>query len=76
MVTPTGILDQQVDTALILSEEFSEPTRTPQGSVRDRRRRCTRRPHWDRSQGVGRLVTTVAEARRFLASAHADGGGF
>lgn len=68
MVTPIGIPDDWDDNNLILFEEFCELIRTPQRTVRDWRRRGVG-PRWTRFQGVGRLYITVAEARRFLASA-------
>lgn len=68
MVTPIGIPDDWDDDDLILFEEFCELIRTPQRTVRDWRRRGVG-PRWTRFQGVGRLYITVAEARRFLASA-------
>ena len=68
MVTPIGIPDDWDDNNLILFEEFCELIRTPQRTVRDWRRRGIG-PKWTRFQGVGRLYITVAEARRFLASA-------
>ena len=68
MVTPIGIPDDWDDNNLILFEEFCDLIRTPQRTVRDWRRRGVG-PRWTRFQGVGRLYITVAEARRFLASA-------
>jgi hypothetical protein len=68
MVTPIGIPDDWDDNNLILFEEFCELIRTPQRTVRDWRRRGVG-PRWTRFQGVGRLYISVAEARRFLASA-------
>jgi len=68
MVTLIGIPDDWDDNNLILFEEFCELIRTPQRTVRDWRRRGVG-PRWTRFQGVGRLYITVAEARRFLASA-------
>jgi hypothetical protein len=68
MVTPINIPDDWDDNGLILFEEFCDLIRTPQRTVRDWRRRGVG-PRWTRFQGVGRLYITVAEARRFLASA-------
>ena len=68
MVTPIGIPDDWDDNNLILFEEFCDLIRTPQRTVRDWRRRGVG-PRWTRFHGVGRLYITVAEARRFLASA-------
>jgi hypothetical protein len=68
MVAPINIPDDWEDNGLILFEEFCELIRTPQRTVRDWRRRGVG-PRWTRFQGVGRLYITVAEARRFLASA-------
>jgi len=68
MVAPISIPEDWEDNGLILFEEFCELIRTPQRTVRDWRRRGVG-PRWTRFQGVGRLYVTVAEARRFLASA-------
>jgi hypothetical protein len=68
MVTPINIPEDWDDNALILFEEFCELIRTPPRTVRDWRQRGVG-PRWTRFQGVGRLYITVAEARRFLASA-------
>jgi hypothetical protein len=68
MVTPIHIPEDWDDNALILFDEFCELIRTPQRTVRDWRQRGVG-PRWTRFQGVGRLYITVAEARRFLASA-------
>jgi hypothetical protein len=68
MVAPINIPEDWDDNGLILFEEFCELIRTPQRTVRDWRRRGVG-PRWTRFQGVGRLYITVAEARRFLASA-------
>ena len=75
MATPIGIPDEWDDNDLILFEEFCELIRTPQRTVRDWRRRGVG-PRWTRFQGVGRLYITVAEARRFLASATVTRGTF
>jgi hypothetical protein len=74
MVTPIGIPDDWDDDNLILFEEFCDLIRTPQRTVRDWKRRGVG-PRWTRFQGVGRLYITVAEARRFLASATATRSG-
>ena len=68
VVTLIGIPEDWDDDNLILFEDFCELIRTPQRTVRDWRRRGVG-PRWTRFQGVGRLYITVAEARRFLASA-------
>lgn len=68
MVTPIGIPDDWDDNNLILFEEFCDLIRTPQRTVRDWRQRGVG-PRWTRFQGIGRLYITVAEARRFIASA-------
>ena len=65
---PIHIPEDWDDHGLILFEEFCELIRTPHRTVRDWRRRGVG-PCWTRFQGVGRLYITVAEARRFLASA-------
>ena len=67
-MSPITIPDDWDDNGLILFEEFCELIRTPQRTVRDMRRRGVG-PRWTRLPGVGRLYMTVAEARRFLASA-------
>lgn len=53
---------------LITFEEFCDLFHTPQRTVRDWRRRGVG-PRWARLPGCGRIYITVAEARRFLASA-------
>jgi hypothetical protein len=68
MVAPINIPEDWDDNGLIMFEEFCELIRTPQRTVRDWRRRGVG-PRWTRFQGVGRLYITVADARRFLASA-------
>jgi len=68
MVAPINIPEDWDDNGLILFEEFCDLIRTPQRTVRDWRRRGVG-PRWTRFRGVGRLYVTVAEARRFLASA-------
>ena len=73
MVAPINIPEDWDDNALILFEEFCELIRTPQRTVRDWRQRGVG-PRWTRFQGVGRLYITVAEARRFLASASVTRG--
>ena len=61
-----------IDTCSLLVTTGAFPRRadirTPQRTVRDWRRRGVG-PRWTRFQGVGRLHITVAETRRFLASA-------
>ena len=56
------------DNGLLTFEEFCDLIRTPQYTVRDWRRRGVG-PVWRRFEGSGRLYISVAEARRFLASA-------
>lgn len=67
-MAPIQIPAEWDDNGLILFDEFCDLIRTPQRTVRDWRRRGVG-PRWTRFQGVGRLYITVAEARRFLASA-------
>jgi hypothetical protein len=67
-VTPIQIPPEWNDHGLLNFEEFCELIRTPQRTVRDWRRRGVG-PAWRRFNGAGRLYITVAEARRFLASA-------
>ena len=67
-MAPITIPEDWEDNGLILFEEFCTLIHTPQRTVRDWRRRGVG-PRWTRFQGVGRLYITVAEARRFLASA-------
>jgi hypothetical protein len=69
-MTPIGIPDDWDDNNLILFEEFCALFRIPQRTVRDWRRRDVG-PRWTRFQDTGRLYITVAEARRFLATATA-----
>src|SRR6478735_4054240 len=67
-VAPINIPEEWDDNGLLMFEDFCELIRTPQRTVRDWRQRGVG-PRWTRFQGVGRLYITVAEARRFLASA-------
>jgi hypothetical protein len=67
-VTPIEIPPEWNDQGLLNFEEFCDLIRTPQRTVRDWRRRGVG-PAWRRFNGTGRLYLTVAEARRFLASA-------
>ncbi|QIX26933.1 hypothetical protein ncot_10200 [Nocardioides sp. JQ2195] len=67
-MTPINIPTDRDDNALILFEEFCDLIRTPQRTVHNWRRRGVG-PRWTRFQGIGRLYITVAEARRFLATA-------
>ena len=62
------IPDDWDDRGLMTFEEFCELIRTPQRTVRDRRQRGIG-PRGARFNGCGRLLITVAEARRFLSSA-------
>jgi len=55
------------DNGILLFEEFCAFIRTPQRTVRDWKRRGIG-PCWWRFNGTGRLYTTVAELRRFLAA--------
>ena len=65
---PIQIPSDWDDRALITFEEFCHLIRTPQRTVRDWRQRGVG-PRWTKFNGIGRLYITVAEARRFLASA-------
>lgn len=65
---PIQIPHDWPEDGLLTFEEFCEVFRTPQRTVRDWRRRRVG-PRWTRFPGCGRIYITVAEARRFLASA-------
>jgi hypothetical protein len=65
---PIQIPDGWDDRGLITFKEFCEHIRTPQRTVRDWRQGCIG-PRWARFNGCGRLLITVAEARRLLSSA-------
>ena len=65
---PIQIPHEWADNGLLTFEEFCTLIRTPQRTVRDWRRRGVG-PRWARLDGCGRIYITVAEARRFLASA-------
>lgn len=65
---PIEIPTEWNDNALLMFEEFCTLIRTPQRTVRDWRQRGIG-PRWARFNGCGRLYITVAEARRFLATA-------
>lgn len=65
---PIQIPAEWDDRGLITFEEFCALIRVPQRTARDWRRRGVG-PRWARFNGCGRLYITVAEARRFLASA-------
>ena len=67
-MNPIEISDDWDDRGLITFKEFCELTRPPHRTVRDWRQRGTG-PRWARFNGCGRLLITVAEARRFLSSA-------
>ena len=67
-MNPIEIPDDWDDRGLITFEEFCELIRTPQRTVRDWRERGGG-PRWARFNGCGRLLITVAGARRFLSSA-------
>jgi len=67
---PIHIPAEWHESGLITFEEFCDLIRTPQRTVRDWRHRGVG-PRWARFNGTGRLYITVAEARRFLASAGA-----
>ena len=69
-MSPIEIPDDWDDRGLITFEEFCELIRTPQRTVRDWRQRGIG-PHLARFNSCGRLLITVAEARRFLSSATA-----
>jgi hypothetical protein len=65
---PIQIPAEWDDRGLITFEEFCALIRVPQRTARDWRRRGVG-PRWARFHGCGRLYITIAEARRFLASA-------
>lgn len=65
---PIQIPAEWDDHGLLTFEEFCELLQLPQRTVRDWRRRGVG-PQWARFNGTGRLYITVAETRRFLASA-------
>ena len=67
-MTPIQIPADWDDRGLITFEEFCRLLHLPPRTVRDWRRRNVG-PRWARLPGTGRLYITVAEARRFLASA-------
>ena len=67
-MNPIEIPDDWDDRGLISLEEFCELIRTSQRTVRDWRQRGIG-PRGARFNGCGRLLITVAEARRFLSSA-------
>ena len=67
-MNPIDIPDDWNDRGLLTFEEFCALIRTPQRTVRDWRQRGVG-PRWIRFNGCGRLLITVAEARRFLRSA-------
>lgn len=60
-IAPICVPEEWDDNGSILFEEFCALIRTPQRTVRERRR-CGRGPTWHRFNGAG----TVAELRRFL----------
>jgi hypothetical protein len=68
---PIQIPTEWDDRGLITFEEFCALIRVPQRTARDWRRRGVG-PRWSRFNGCGRLYITVAEVRRFLASASHD----
>lgn len=68
MVTPISIPVDWDDNDLISFEDFCELIRTPQRTVRDWRRRRVGPQFW-RFNGTGRLYTTVAEVRQWIAPA-------
>lgn len=68
MITPISIPDTWDDNDLISFEDFCELIRTPQRTVRDWRRRRVGPQFW-RFNGTGRLYTTVAEVRLWIAPA-------
>ena len=67
-MNPIQVPAEWDDNGILLFEEFCALIRTPQRTVRDWRQRRIG-PHWIRLPGCGRLYVTVAEVRRFLASA-------
>jgi hypothetical protein len=68
---PIQIPPEWDDRGLITFEEFCALIRVPQRTVPDWRRRGVG-PRWARFDGCGRLYISVAEVRRFLASAAHD----
>lgn len=65
-IAPIHIPNDWDDNDIVLFEEFCSLIRTPQRTVRCWRVE-RRGPQWWRFNGTGRLYTTVAEIRRFLA---------
>jgi len=65
-MSPIQVPAEWDDNGILLFEEFCAFIRTPQRTVRDWSRRGIG-PRWWRFNGTGRLYTTVAELRRFLA---------
>jgi len=66
LMNPIQIPAEWDDNAILMFEEFCAFIRTPQRTVRDWKRRGMG-PRWWKFNGTGRLYTTVAELRRFLA---------
>jgi hypothetical protein len=62
-IAPICVPEEWDDNGSILFEEFCALIRTPQRTVRERRR-CGRGPTWHRFNGNG--VGIVADLRRFL----------
>jgi hypothetical protein len=67
-MTPIQIPPDWDDCGLLTFEDFCTLIRIPQRTVRDWRQRGVG-PRWSRFDGTGRLYITIAEARRFVASA-------
>lgn len=65
-MNPIQIPAEWDDNGILMFEEVCQLIHTPQRTVRHWRR-CGRRPRWWGFNGTGRLYTTVAEIRRFLA---------
>ncbi len=66
-MSPIHIPREWDDNDVLYFEEFCTFVRTPQRTARDWKRRGIG-PRWWRINGNGRLYTTVAELRRFLAA--------
>lgn len=66
-MSPIHIPPEWDDNDVLYFEEFCTFVRTPQRTARDWKRRGIG-PRWWRINGNGRLYTTVAELRRFLAA--------
>lgn len=65
-IAPIHVPAEWDDNDIVLFEEFCYLVRIPQHTVRHWRAE-RRGPQWWRLNGTGRLYTTVAEIRQFLA---------